>query len=435
MLLLILEGEVMADKSKPWSKKDPLVFSLIVAICILVLCFIVTGFTDKGGVFARFLGTIDKKTTIESIAFIMSGVIASIVAVAIYRRAEAQAASAEAQAASAEAQAASAKAQAESAKAQAESAKAQAESAKAQTANNELIAKRHIYERAQYAIGNLGNALPRPRILSFYQLFYLALESQDKDNDFKQSILDMLCVYLRDMTIDESYKGKKHPTRECQILLNIVFRSGYPQVFGELRANVQKCHFVGAEFMSAKPPKNTSFRHTNLKQTNFTRADMAGIWFHNADLSDANLSNADLSDADLSDAKLLNANLSDADLSDADLSNANLSNAKLLGAKLWDTDLSDADLSNANLWDANLWDANLSDANLSGTNLSGTNLKGANLKGTQLKNANLMEVRSIEKANFYKAKIGDRSITKDDIPTDKGEYYADWNPPPEEEEN
>ena len=390
---LRLAYQVMVAKLKLWWRKDSLLFSLIAVICILVPCFIITGFTDQGGILARFLGTSDKKTTIESIALIMSGVIASIVAIAIYRRAEAQAES------------------------------------------NKLIAKGHIYERVQSAIKSLENELPRTRILSFYQLFYLALESQDEDDNFKQSILDMFCVYLRDMTADESYEGKEKPTRECQILLNLVFRSGDPQVFEELQANVQKCHFVGAEFMSAKPPKNTSFRHTNLKQTNFTRADMAGIWFHNADLSDANLSNADLSDADLSDAKLLNANLSDADLSDADLSNANLSNAKLLSAKLWDTDLSDADLSNANLWDANLWDANLSDANLSGTNLSGTNLKGANLKGTQLKNANLMEVRSIEKANFYKAKIGDRSITKDDIPTDKGEYYADWNPPPEEEEN
>ena len=399
MLLLILVGKVMADKSKPWSKKDPLVFSLIVAICILVLCFIVTGFTDKGGVFARFLGTIDKKTTIESIAFIMSGVIASIVAVAIYRRAEAQAASAEAQAASA---------------------KAQAESAKAQTANNELIAKRHIYERAQYAIGNLGNALPRPRILSFYQLFYLALESQDEDNNFKQSILDMFCVYLRNMTADESYEGEKNPTRECQILLNLVFRSGDPQVFEKLRANLERCHFVGAEFMYAKSPNDTRFRYANLKRADFTEASMADISFHNADLSEANLSEANFSKANLSCANLSCANLWWANLVRANLFKARLQDANLVCANLSRARLQHADLVRANLSRARLQHAHLVRANLSGARLQHADLVHANFQGAKLKSEQLQDVLSFDNANFRGT-----GIKLADLPSDKGTPITD----------
>ena len=420
---------------------------------------------------SSWLGTkCDRAETLSSIGYGMGGVLAVIGAIAINRRAEAQ-----------------------------------TKSIKVQADSNELIAKRHIYERAQYAIGSLGNELPRPRIFAFYQLFYLAVESQDEDNDFNQSILDMLCAYLRDMTADKSYKGKKYPTRECQILLNLLFRSENKHVFSKLNANLQGCHFVGAEFIQAESHPSTTFEDANLKRANFKIANMADVNFKRANLSNTNLwhailSNADLSKANLSNAdlwhvSLLNANLSEANLSNANLSNANLSNADLLGVNLLGTNFQEAqlegvnisgarfsganfmaanliganlpgaDFSSAGFLDANLSTANLSGANLSGanfsgmnlsnTNLLGTNLSGANLSGTnlsnmnlsganlsnanlqqtQLKDANLMDILNIKHADFRGAKIGDRPITKDDLPADKGEYYADWNPPPEKEES
>ena len=108
----------------------------------------------------------------------------------------------------------------------------------------------------------------------------------------------------------------------------------------------------------------------------------------------------------LEDACFKNANLSDANFFRADLSNANLSGANLSGARLWD---------------ANLWEVNFSDAIL---------------QRAQLKEANLMEVHSIERADFRGAKIGNRSIKKEDLPPlyEKGEYYAEWNPPKKEED-
>ena len=134
--------------------------------------------------------------------------------------------------------------------------------------------------------------------------------------------------------------------------------------------------------------------------------------------------------ADMCKSYLVNTNLSCADLSDANLSDANLSSvffahANLSNARLCNTDLSDAFLENANLSDANLWCVNLWGANLSNTNL----------QGAELNDVSLMTVYSIEHADFRGAKIGNRPITKDDLPVGKGEYYADWNPPPDEQGN
>ena len=81
---------------------------------------------------------------------------------------------------------------------------------------------------------------------------------------------------------------------------------------------------------------------------------------------------------------------------------------------------------------ADLQSVNFSHANLSNADLSNADLSNANLQKAQLKGANLRDVYSIEKADFRGAKIGDKDITKTDIPNNKGNYYADWtdSPPP-----
>ena len=123
------------------------------------------------------------------------------------------------------------------------------------------------------------------------------------------------------------------------------------------------------------------------------------------------------------------------DLSDAHLTNARLRRANLSGVKLRRANLSGASLLSVYLLGAKLKQANLSDAKLRRADLSDAKLFGTSLQETQLENVNLMNVRSVEKANFCGAKIGKRPITKNDLPADKGEYYADWNPPPKKEES
>ena len=79
--------------------------------------------------------------------------------------------------------------------------------------------------------------------------------------------------------------------------------------------------------------------------------------------------------------------------------------------------------------------ANLRKINLTGIDVSGANLSNTDFREAQLKDVKFDGVHAIVSADFRGATIGDRPITKDDLPLDKGKYYAEWNPPPEKEES
>ena len=79
--------------------------------------------------------------------------------------------------------------------------------------------------------------------------------------------------------------------------------------------------------------------------------------------------------------------------------------------------------------------ANLRKINLTGIDVSGANLSNTDFREAQLKDVKFDDVHAIVSADFRGATIGDRPITKDDLPLDKGKYYAEWNPPPEKEES
>ena len=340
-------------KFKTWWKKNPPINSLILGIYALGLFLLIIMFlTCEGGIFAWLLGTGTKKETIEFIAFGIGGLLAVIGAVALDHRASAQ------------------------------------------IEHNKLIEKGHVDERFKAAIQNLGNKEASVRIASFHQFCYLA---ENQPEDFRESVFDILCAYLRAMPRDRSHlteKKEKHPTEECETLLDILLDTDDKHIFAKFTANMNNSYLVNTKFV------------------------------------DKNLSNAGLWKANLSEAALVRTNLSRARLLDANLSDAMFRDVNLSGANLWD-----ANLSSALLEDVNLSGAKLFGADLSSVFFDDVDLSNANLQKTQLKNADLIKVRSIKNADFRGAKIGDRPITKDDLPADKGEYYADWNPPPEKEEN
>ena len=290
--------------------------------------------------FAWLLGTDTKKETIEFIAFGIGGVLATMGAIAINRRAAAQ-----------------------------------EKNAEAQMENNKLIEKGHMDERFKSATENLGREHTEARISAFYQFYYLAKDSHD--NNLRNNVFDILCAHLYNMTNDECYKtqkGAEAPTEACQILLNVLFKS-QESIFNNLSACLEGSHLIKA----------------NLKK----------------------------------------ANLSDAKLQRANLSHANLRRANLSHAKLWKADLSHAKLQHANLSHAKPRRANLSHADLRNTNLSEVNfsiadLSYAKLQEAQLKNAKFDTVCNIKGADFCGAKIGDKAILPENLPTDKGRYIADW---------
>ena len=416
--------------------------------------------------------------------------------------------------------------------------------ADAEVANNRLTEKGHINDRFQHATGNLGSNETHVRIASFYQFYYLAskdMGTPEKTKEFRQSIFEILCSYLRAIskelqiisqelstisrelraissesphskneekgyiksvkkralssaqnTINNKKIMRGRLIEEHQILFDMLFKGkfkpgnatsnkkkeGLIHDDDEFETNLQKTHLLNIDFLGA------NFSYVNLSGAIFSQkshaspADLTGVNFLKAKLSHANLSKANLSGANLTGAILPYANLTKANLSGANLTKANLSGAKLVNTTIWGAVFSGANFSGANILNVNLSDTNLvkvdlsgailsgvdfvgknlsgailsganlsnknlsnailsgvdlSNAILSGANLSGANLAGANLASVDFQktrfneNTQLKDVLSIKNADFRGAKMGDRPIRKDDIPANKGEYYANWN--------
>jgi uncharacterized protein YjbI with pentapeptide repeats len=94
----------------------------------------------------------------------------------------------------------------------------------------------------------------------------------------------------------------------------------------------------------AKPVDLTG---SDLRETNFSHANLTAVVLNQTRLNDANLSQANLTEAQLVDADLRGANLQGANLTEA-----NFQSADLTGADLRDSDLSTANLAGADLTDA-----------------------------------------------------------------------------------
>ena len=97
----------------------------------------------------------------------------------------------------------------------------------------------------------------------------------------------------------------------------------------------------------------------DLKNVNFSCANLSYADLRNADLSYTNLSCVNLKNADLSFVNLYKANLYLSNLTNVDLSSVNLSN----------TNLSYADLTKADLYKANLKNATLKNTDFTNTNV------------------------------------------------------------------
>ena len=270
---------------------------------------------------------------------------------------------------------------------------------KSQDNNNKLVEKGHVEDRFRFASQALESKNPVTLISAFYQFYYLAKHLHI--HDFKKNIFNVLCSYLRDIdsksktgdkikTHDEKYILKTHdekdmlkthdekgmPTEHYQKLLNVLFMpdDNSPRDF---YSRLRELRTFPRFFSGYNSPFPFAEFNADLKNVNFSESELPKACFTNGIFEKAHFTNANLS----------NANLKGADLSEANFSGANLSEAKFQNA--------------------------------------------------QLKEANLKEVLCVEKADFCDAKIGDRDIKEEDLPPqhEKGEYYADWNPPPRKEED
>lgn len=134
----------------------------------------------------------------------------------------------------------------------------------------------------------------------------------------------------------------------------------------------------------------------NLREVDFSRANLVAAYLGGVNLSQANLSKANLAGATLIEANLWLANLSKADFRKAFLTGANLTNAKAIQVNLSDAYLSEALIARADLGDANLTRADLAVANITKTHLGKANLTGAHMGWTIVGDVNLSDVTGLE---------------------------------------
>ena len=152
------------------------------------------------------------------------------------------------------------------------------------------------------------------------------------------------------------------------------------------KLDLREANFSGANLSGA------DLSGSNLTEASLRRADLITATLQGANLSEATLTEANLTRADLRQAILVTANLTQANLTDANLYRADLLRADLVAANLTQASLRRADLTEANLAEADLQQADLHRANLAGANLSRAQLSAANLTRANLSGANLYEV-------------------------------------------
>ena len=220
-------------------------------------------------------------------------------------------------------------------------------------------------ERLKNAIEHLGHASDSVRLGGAYELVHLAEETQQ----WRQTILDILCAHIRRTTGESEYreKHKSTPSEEVQSLLTLLFVQEY-RVFKGCPINLKGSWLNGADLQRA-----------HLEQAVLTKA-----WLQGAQLQEARLQKAQLSYAQIQGAILFRAWLEEARLWEACLQETWLMETYLQGAQL-----SRTRLQKALLWAAHLQGALLQKAQMHGARLRGACLQGADLFEAQLQGAEL----------------------------------------------
>ena len=331
-------------------------YGLIGLLVVLVTLFSSVMFceTCEGWVGER-LGLYTKNPILKFLGIGMGGVLLALQALMSYKRAKALEDTANAQAAAAQAQAAATKEQAKA---------------------NQNTEQGQRQERLKNAIEHLGHDSASVRLGGAYELFHLAEDTTEDKKDLRQTVLDILCAYIRQTTGKDKYQKeyKSKPSEEIQSLLTLLFVQEH-EVFKGLHINLQGSCLNGANLRGAYLEKADLIK-TQLQRADLLRVQLRGAKLFETQLQGVMLAHARLQGAMLSKAKLQGAWLGYANMQGADLSEAWLQGANLSGAKLQETWLGEARLQGAWLGDVHLQGADLSEAQLQGTWLRGARLQG-----------------------------------------------------------
>ena len=148
------------------------------------------------------------------------------------------------------------------------------------TAKNTEAGQRQ--ERLKNAIEHLGHKRESVRMGGAYELFHLAKDTEDED--LRQTVMDILCAHIRQMTTDQTTRGKDYqaehkskPSEEIQSLLTLLFVQEH-DVFKGRSINLQDSYLNGANLSQARLKK------ANLREAQLQRADLRSAQLQGADL-------------------------------------------------------------------------------------------------------------------------------------------------------
>ena len=283
------------------------------------------------------------------------------------------------------------------AKAMDKSAKAHAKSAEAHVTEN----RQNLFNTA---IKHLGDETESVRLGGIYALYELAKEDQ-----YRKNVHEILCSHARSKTNEDDYKEqyKNGPSVEIQSLINLLIKSE-SDIFQGLHVNFEGVQLQGAKLWRARLQK-ANLTGAYLQGVNLREARLQGAGLEGAQLQRANLWKAKLQEAEIWGTQLQEACLTEAQLQEARLIEAQLQGADLREAQLQGAYLVRAQLQGADLWKAQLQGANLTEAQLQGANLREVQLQGASLWTAQLQGANLTEVQlqgaDLREAQLQKARL------------------------------
>ena len=200
----------------------------------------------------------------------------------------------------------------------------------AQLAANRQTERAHLQERLKSGVDHLGHESAAVRVGGAYELVYLAQDN----SDLRQTVLDILCAYVRSTTGSDDYRRShsSKPSAEIQNLLHVMFRKKR-DVFRGLDVDLEGCWLNGAD----------------LRDAGLAKAVLTGAYLRGANFWRARLQGAVLWNAQLQGADFMATRLQGADLRSAGLQCASLPAAQLQGTLLWGTGFQGADLTSINL--------------------------------------------------------------------------------------
>lgn len=298
---------------------------LIVLLTCLLAAFVGVMFTEKPEWAFRLFGISDKFRILNFLGVVMGGILLAFQAVFSYKRAKAMEDAANAQAG------------------------ATAEQAKA----NQNTEKGLRQERLRNAIEHLGHNSESVRLGGAYELFHLAQDTKD----LRQTVLDILCAYIRRTTGEDEYRKqhKSKPSEEIQSLLTLLFVQEH-EVFKGLHINLQGSRLNGADIGGAH------LAEANLAGAHLQAAYLGDSYLQGSNLNGAQMQGTDLRRSFLQSSTMVRTQMQCAYLLGTRMQCAHLSETQMQGAYFCRTEMQGTLFAKVHMQGAgnSVWDVEMS---------------------------------------------------------------------------